>query len=138
MKIMLDTNFLVGLYNSNDQYYLRAMNLSKEYMNEKHTLFLTNYIYDETLTHLLTSYPGYGYGRTQIFEKAISNFPHITYVDLDTTLQAKAKDIFFKYSKDHVWSFTDCTTYALMKDLKIKQILTFDDHFTEMGFEVLK
>lgn len=50
---------------------------------------------------------------------------------------AKAREVFRRYNKDKIWSFTDCTSYVVMKELKIKKVFTFDKNFTEMGFEIV-
>lgn len=33
--------------------------------------------------------------------------------------------------------FTDCTSYVVMKELGIKLVFTFDEHFRQMGFKLL-
>ena len=48
----------------------------------------------------------------------------------------KALSIFEK-TGDKSWSFTDCTSFALMKDLSINEAFTFDNHFTEAGLQKL-
>jgi len=48
----------------------------------------------------------------------------------------KARDVFFRH-RDKSYSFTDCTSFVVMKELKLKQALTTDRHFRQMGFEVL-
>jgi predicted nucleic acid-binding protein len=48
----------------------------------------------------------------------------------------KALDM-FKKTSDSRWSFTDCTSFALMKDLSITEAFTFDNHFTQVGFQKL-
>lgn len=38
---------------------------------------------------------------------------------------------------DQSWSFTDCTSFCLMKARKIRDALTTDHHFQQAGFTVL-
>ncbi len=38
---------------------------------------------------------------------------------------------------DKGWSFTDCTSFRLMKSRKIDNALTSDQHFEQAGFTVL-
>lgn len=35
---------------------------------------------------------------------------------------------------DKEWSFTDCTSYVVMKQKGITEAFTLDRHFTQMGF----
>lgn len=35
------------------------------------------------------------------------------------------------------FSFTDCTSFADMKSLRLRKVLTLDRHFAQMGFEVV-
>jgi predicted nucleic acid-binding protein len=44
----------------------------------------------------------------------------------------KAWKLFKDYS-DHAFSFTDCTSFALMEHLRLKQAFSFDAHFREYG-----
>jgi uncharacterized protein len=38
---------------------------------------------------------------------------------------------------DHAYSFTDCSSFVLMRELKLSKALTTDRHFREAGFEIL-
>jgi predicted nucleic acid-binding protein len=38
---------------------------------------------------------------------------------------------------DQGFSFTDCTTFALMRELRLSEALTTDRHFTTAGFKAL-
>ncbi len=49
---------------------------------------------------------------------------------------AKTRGLFAKYS-DQGFSFTDCFSFALMRELKTKKALTKDRHFSVMGLEPL-
>jgi len=43
---------------------------------------------------------------------------------------------FFQKYADQKVSFTDCISFAMMKRLQIKQVFTFDYHFSLAGFDV--
>ena len=47
----------------------------------------------------------------------------------------KIDEIFKKYG-DKELSFTDCTSFVLMKNLKLRKAFTFDEHFKQIGFEI--
>jgi len=44
--------------------------------------------------------------------------------------------IFAKHA-DQKYSFTDCNSFCVMKDLRLKEALTIDDHFRTAGFQSL-
>ena len=48
----------------------------------------------------------------------------------------KARCWFFEWN-DRDFSFTDCTSVVVMKELRIKRALTTDRHFSQAGFESL-
>jgi predicted nucleic acid-binding protein len=49
---------------------------------------------------------------------------------------AAAKSYFRKHS-DHTYSFTDCTSFVVMRELRIRDALTSDRHFAAAGFRPL-
>jgi len=48
----------------------------------------------------------------------------------------RAKRNFRKY-RDQTFSFTDCTSFELMRERGIEEAITRDDHFRIMGFRLL-
>jgi predicted nucleic acid-binding protein len=46
----------------------------------------------------------------------------------------EAWTVFERFNRDKQWSFTDCTTYALMKQMSMVEVFAFDRHFDQMGF----
>jgi predicted nucleic acid-binding protein len=48
----------------------------------------------------------------------------------------KARGLFFRY-RDKEFSFTDCTSFVVMRQLKLREVLTTDHHFAQAGFITL-
>jgi predicted nucleic acid-binding protein len=44
---------------------------------------------------------------------------------------------FFVKHLDQPWSFTDCCSFCLMRELRLSRALTKDRHFRDVGFEPL-
>ncbi len=41
---------------------------------------------------------------------------------------------YFKRHSDKEYSFTDCTTFMLMKEMKLSNFFAFDEDFVKTGF----
>ena len=57
-------------------------------------------------------------------------------VKLNFSMLKKAFDLYKKYD-DKTWSLTDCLSFTIMNENKIKDALTFDKHFQQAGFHTL-
>lgn len=135
--VFLDASPLYSLNTSLDQYHLRAKTMLLE-LEKMHTNFLTtDYVIDETSTALIETRKG-GYRNAINFLNWIfksTNNTKIEWMNKERFLRAKI--IFERFNNDKEWSFTDCTNYVVIKELKIKKVFTFDEHFKQMGFEVV-
>jgi len=137
MKVFADTSFLIALYDNTDEYSKSAHKILKSLKDTLQEVFISDYIFDETVTLLLDTHHYYGYLRAKAFnaDVTLKKVCHLTFIS--EILFEQARDIFFRYNKDKSWSFTDCTSFALMKDFDINRVLSFDKHFSEMGFKLL-
>ncbi len=63
-------------------------------------------------------------------------FAEIELVGISRALFGEALAMMQKYA-DQYFSFTDCVSFKVMKDMKIKDVITIDKHFTIAGFNVL-
>ena len=96
-------------------------------------MLTTDYIIDETLTLL----------RTRLGLDATENWWHMVAVSrrlrfelIDGERAERARVIFFRYC-DKTFSFTDCTSFAVMRELGLRTALTTDRHFRQAGFDLL-
>lgn len=67
----------------------------------------------------------------------------ITYNDDDVEILSVDSELFSKALKfyssriDKEWGLTDCISFVVMKDRKLKDALTSDHHFEQAGFQAL-
>jgi predicted nucleic acid-binding protein len=52
------------------------------------------------------------------------------------TLFEKAGALYLQ-AKDKRWSFTDCSSFVIMRERNIRDALTADEHFEQAGFRAL-
>ena len=93
---------------------------------------ITNLVFSETVTlirYKLGILPSIEFG------KKLRESHEIKTIYVSEEKEEKAWKIFLKYS-DKDFSFVDCTSFATMKDNKIKKAFTFDKHFQQFGFEI--
>jgi predicted nucleic acid-binding protein len=88
---------------------------------------------DETLT-LIRMRIGLDAART--FWEQTSQSPRLRWERIDTRRVQAAIEWFFRRT-DKTFSFTDCTSFVVMRELHLKQALTCDRHFRDAGFEIL-
>lgn len=60
---------------------------------------------------------------------------HMTILRSDTKSKLAALDLMSKYADQSV-SFTDCVSFVLMKQNRLKTVFGFDRHFETAGFEL--
>ena len=53
------------------------------------------------------------------------------------SLRFEATEALFRKHADHRYSFTDRTSFVLMRELKVTDVLTTDHHIGEAGFRIL-
>ncbi|MBU2529933.1 MAG: type II toxin-antitoxin system VapC family toxin [Elusimicrobia bacterium] len=133
IKIFVDTSAFVALSDKKDQYHRKAISYFMSLGAGAAQLYTSNYITDETITRIRIKN---GHKFALEFGKYffMSKIFHTHYID--RYLERDAFELFEKYS-DKELSFTDCTSFALMKKLNIKKVFTFDDDFKKVGFEIV-
>ena len=125
--LFADTSFFYALAYKRDPHHAEALKL----LNSLRIPLLTsNYVFDELITILRYDFShqiSVQYGQSIRLSKLCS-IMHISNEDEDA-----AWDIFVKYN-DQKFSFTDCTSFAVMKRLNLKEVACFDVHFDTAGF----
>ncbi len=96
-------------------------------------MILTDYIIDEALTLAKARAQSYGALRLlEIVER--SEAFRLVWMGQERFEITKA---FFRKHADHGYSFTDCSSFVVMRELGLSEALTTDGHFVEAGFHAL-
>ena len=134
--LFTDTSFLVAYYNANDVNHSTSRQFIKGLEGKKVKLAISDYIFDEILTVLMVR-AGKDmaiYSCKKLYAEIQTG--KIKWLCVNDAIFKESIEIFTKY-KDKNWSFTDCTSYILMKKNGIKKCLSFDEHFKQFGYETL-
>jgi len=132
MRLFVDTSAWLALNDRNDQYHKRAVVKSTKIKKEKIEIITSEYIIDESIT--LIRYR-MSHKASVIFGDSLFNSNIAEIVDVTKSDLERAWDMFRKF-KDKELSFTDCTSFALMKTLKLQKAFTFDSHFKQVGIKI--
>ena len=135
MKIFLDTSALIAYYNVDDRYHIEASETMKRISGGEIPLtrfYTTDYILDETLT-FIECVLGMHELAVKVGE-ALQASPFTTIIRIDEEIFSEAWSIF---RESRGYSFTDCTSFTVMKKYGIPIAFTFDRHFRDEGFQTI-
>ena len=96
-------------------------------------LVTTDYVMDETLTLIRMRL---GLPAAKTWWEQVEGSPRVRWEWVGMERAEKARKAFFRY-RDKRYSFTDCTSFVVMQELRLKDALTTDRHFRQMGFQLL-
>lgn len=128
--LFIDTSYILALVNTRDEFHLQAKNVADQ-VNDK--LITTEAVLTEV---------GNALAKPQWREIAVEtledmrNDDDVEILSVDSELFSKALK-FYSSRIDKEWGLTDCISFVVMKDRKLKDALTSDHHFEQAGFQAL-
>ncbi len=129
--VFIDTGFLIALLNANDAYHLTANQLSLKYEGVS---FLTT---DAVLLELGNALSRSGKQRASEMIRYFQQAEEASIIYLTAELFAQGLQLYEQY-QDKSWGLVDCISFVVMQELELTEVLTFDQHFAQAGFIVLK
>lgn len=134
-KVFVDTSGWVALVYAGEVTHAAARDCYQRLSQRGVFLATSDYVLDETLTLLRTRF-GYVWAERfwNLLENAVQQ-GRVSLLRVDEAVWREALGLFFQY-QDQNFSFTDCTSFALMRREGIDTAFAFDHHFWVMGFIV--
>ncbi len=132
--IFIDTSAFYAMEVQTDVNHNTASLVKADIAKNKYGLLCTtNYVINEALT--LSRFK-VGHEETIAFWAKVRKSKSLKIIRIDEAIEDSAWNI-FKNHDDKELSFTDCTSFVVMKELAIEKAFAFDQHFSQMGFETL-
>ena len=130
----IDAGAFVGQSVSDDQYYEQAALIAEKLKDEKSLGVTTDFVVSEVITFLQRRL---GSPAGVQFYKAIKASSDITVVQTTQQRFDEAIKTLETYD-DKEFSFVDCVSFTVMREHNLTRAFTFDRHFDQAGFEIIK
>jgi predicted nucleic acid-binding protein len=131
--LFVDTGGWYACADRTDRAYAAARSARDAWLADGGLLVTTDYVLAETLTLLRRRLD---VAATQDWWEHVQATPRLRWEWVGMERAEKAREMFFHH-RDKDYSFTDCTSFVVMKELKLRHALTVDKHFTQAGFQIL-
>jgi hypothetical protein len=130
-RLFVDTSGWYALINRADAWHVEAAQQVAKLLDARGRLVTTDYVVDESCTLKRARAGRVAANRLLDLLKQTGalNWEWIGAERFALT------EILFRKHSDHGYSFTDCTSFVVMPELKLARVLTSDAHFAQAGFE---
>jgi predicted nucleic acid-binding protein len=129
--LFVDTAGWMCLADSSDAQHRAARQSRDGWLRGGGVLVSTDYVLDETLTLLRVRL---GLDAAARWWEQVESSTRLRWELIDPMRAEKARVWFFRW-RDKDFSFTDCTSFVVMRELRLRKALTTDRHFRDAGFE---
>jgi hypothetical protein len=129
--LFVDTAGWMMLADAADPRHRKAATARDRWLEEGGILLSTDYVLDETLTLLRFRL---GLDAAEAWWNQVEDSPRLVWEGIDPNRAEKARRWMFRW-RDKEFSFTDCTSFVVMKERRLRKALTSDRHFKQAGFE---
>jgi predicted nucleic acid-binding protein len=131
--VFVDTGGWMACADRADPAHLACTTARDTTLEAGRTLITTDFVVDETLTLIRFRL---GLAAANAWWRQIDGSARLRWERIENERFEQARSLFFQY-RDKDLSFTDCTSIALMRELKLTTVITTDWHFQQVGFDVL-
>lgn len=131
-ELFVDTAGWMAMADAADPHHSHCISARDEWLS-RGSLVSTDYILDETLTLLRFRL---GLSAAMKWWDQVEASSRVRWEWITPERAEKARSWFFRW-KDKSFSLTDCSSFVVMRELRIRGALTTDSHFRQAGFRMV-
>jgi uncharacterized protein len=131
--LFVDTAGWMACADAADPDHARCIAARDNALETGRTLITSDFVVDETLTLVRIRL---GIDAAAEWWRQIDGSPRVQWERIDSNRFERARQLFLRY-RDKTFSFTDCTSFAVMQERRVTDALTTDRHFAQIGFHVV-
>lgn len=128
-----DTSAIVAKLLDTERHHDVVNEALREVLREGRRILTTDYIFDEVVTRIRSLA---GHGPSVEAGRYVLESTVVDLLEIDGALRDAAWIKYQKY-RDHAFSFTDCTSFAVMEKYKVKEAFTLDSDFAKVGYRMV-
>lgn len=136
MKLFIDTWGWINIFNRQESHHKQVSRYYQEVRSKQGIILTSDYVLDEVYTLLFKRLPVTLAQNALTTISAAVESGYLNLIWISPERFESAKSLRLKFQDKPSISFTDLTSMAVMKELRIKHILTGDKHFTHVGLEL--
>jgi predicted nucleic acid-binding protein len=130
--LFVDTAGWMACADGSDPSHCKAVAVRDSWLEGGGLFVTSDYVADETLSLLRIRL---GIDAAEAWWQQVDGSSRVRWEYVSLARADKARGLFFRY-RDKAFSFTDCTSFVLMRELKLREALTTDHHFLQAGFGI--
>ena len=132
-EVFVDTSALYAMVDKHDSRHKAVLEIVPKLVRAGRQLVVTDYIVTETVN--LANARGGSFVARRVLDLIEQS------AGIRTEWMGPARfeltKAFYRKHADHAYSFTDCSSFVVMRELRMTEALTSDRHFREAGLQVL-
>ena len=132
-RVFVDTEGWMACADGADPAHARCRVARDHALEAGQTLVTTDFVIDEALTLIRVRL---GLDAAAAWWRQVDQSSRVRWERVDSDRFEKARLLFFQY-RDKDFSFTDCTSFVIMREARLTHALTTDRHFRQIGFQML-
>jgi predicted nucleic acid-binding protein len=133
-SVLVDTWGWLALADDGEPRHRDVRALIQNAWRQGQAVLTTDYVLDETFTLVFRRLPFARANRFVAILESAEKQESLRVEAIGTDRFARAKKLRLRFRDKPLISFTDLTTMVVMQELRIKRVITADDHFRHVGF----